>query len=128
MAIKIQKEMEQENHRRLARQRRNARRLRNEWDDPLGFDMHFPWNWEPAQTQQNRPKLGVDMEVIQRLPTFTFLQNNNSKKSDQCRICLEYYIDGDDLRILPCFHFYHKECVDTWLNKMSTKCPICKTS
>ena len=33
----------------------------------------------------------------------------------QCKICLEDFDDGDDLRTLPCCHRYHKLCIDNWL-------------
>eukprot|EP01084_Bolivina_argentea_P041234 76088_1 len=132
MAQKLQKQMEERIYRMRARRRRELRQgLRgNGWDDPLGMEVGFtfPWNRPPPRQKKRN---GVDMDIVNRLPTFTFIhreKSNNVDPVDQCRICLEYYIDGDDLRILPCFHIYHKECVDTWLTKMSSKCPICKTS
>ncbi|KAL6897829.1 hypothetical protein ACP4OV_006788 [Aristida adscensionis] len=42
-----------------------------------------------------------------------------------CCICLARYVDNDDLRLLPCTHFFHKECVDKWL-KINALCPLCK--
>ena len=44
----------------------------------------------------------------------------------QCSICLSQYHDGDILRMLPCFHKYHRSCVDPWLKK-KTNCPLCNT-
>ncbi|PSS28904.1 E3 ubiquitin-protein like [Actinidia chinensis var. chinensis] len=42
-----------------------------------------------------------------------------------CCICLAKYANNDDLRELPCSHFFHKECVDKWL-KINALCPLCK--
>ncbi|KAL2924682.1 hypothetical protein RDABS01_019387 [Bienertia sinuspersici] len=42
-----------------------------------------------------------------------------------CCICLASYIDDDELRELPCSHFFHAECVDRWL-KINATCPLCK--
>ena len=39
-------------------------------------------------------------------------------------VCLENYCEGDKIKILPCLHKYHEDCVDSWF-KMSRKCPIC---
>lgn len=42
-----------------------------------------------------------------------------------CCICLAKYANNDELRELPCSHFFHKECVDKWL-KINASCPLCK--
>ncbi|XP_052199959.1 E3 ubiquitin-protein ligase At4g11680-like [Diospyros lotus] len=42
-----------------------------------------------------------------------------------CCICLARYADNDELRELPCSHFFHRECVDKWL-KINASCPLCK--
>jgi len=43
-----------------------------------------------------------------------------------CCICLARYVDNDELRLLPCGHFFHKDCVDKWL-KINALCPLCKS-
>jgi len=47
--------------------------------------------------------------------------------SPKCRICLEHYEDGDEVKTLPCFHFFHTECIDKWF-QFSDECCICKNS
>lgn len=41
-----------------------------------------------------------------------------------CSICLCEYEDLDELRHLPCDHYFHQECVDEWL-KLKRTCPLC---
>lgn len=45
-----------------------------------------------------------------------------------CSICLGDYKDSEWLRLLPhCGHFFHKECIDTWL-RLKLSCPMCRNS
>lgn len=45
--------------------------------------------------------------------------------ADACAICLGDYETGEDLRELPCVHYFHTQCVDKWLGKNDV-CPMCK--
>jgi len=49
-------------------------------------------------------------------------------QQDSCVICLCEFENGDNLMVLPCQHEFHTECINPWLLKKSSKCPICKTS
>jgi hypothetical protein len=33
----------------------------------------------------------------------------------RCAVCLEDFVDGDQLRVLGCRHRFHTTCVDRWL-------------
>lgn len=48
-----------------------------------------------------------------------------SAEDAMCCICLGKYVDGVELRELPCTHHFHVECVDKWL-KINASCPLCK--
>ena len=43
----------------------------------------------------------------------------------ECNICLSHYeIKIDQLRVLPCKHSFHTDCIDKWFEKKK-RCPIC---
>ncbi|XP_021044300.1 E3 ubiquitin-protein ligase RLIM-like [Mus pahari] len=69
----------------------------------------------------NHPK-GLTKEQINSLPVYIFCEND---KISYCSICLTPYIQKSKIRVLPCFHEYHDECIDRWLSDNST-CPICR--
>mmetsp|Transcript_23248 Transcript_23248/g.65023 ORF Transcript_23248/g.65023 Transcript_23248/m.65023 type:complete len:328 (+) Transcript_23248:51-1034(+) len=74
---------------------------------------------------------GMDEATINsRTTTMTYNETpgRDSSASDderKCMVCLETFKVGDDLRILPCLHRYHRQCVDPWLAQ-NCHCPICK--
>jgi len=43
-----------------------------------------------------------------------------------CSICLEDYEKGEKLRMLPCHHMFHTECIVPWLTERFPNCPLCK--
>ncbi|KAJ6172052.1 hypothetical protein N7470_001119 [Penicillium chermesinum] len=43
-----------------------------------------------------------------------------------CPICTDDFIKGQDLRVLPCNHQFHPECIDPWLVNVSGTCPLCR--
>jgi hypothetical protein len=79
------------------------------------------------------PDRGADQSEIEQLPVSNFRRASVDKSSGTgdleehltCRVCLSEYEEGDELRTLPCFHKYHRECIDRWISR-DKKCPICK--
>ena len=54
------------------------------------------------------------------------LSHRNSDVA-QCSVCLEDVASGQVMRLLPCAHRFHKDCIDKWLQQKAS-CPICQRS
>ncbi|KAH0548624.1 hypothetical protein GP486_007832 [Trichoglossum hirsutum] len=62
---------------------------------------------------------GSDEEIqpsVERIPT--------KDEGLSCSICTEDFVKGEDIRVLPCNHKYHPDCVDPWLLNVSGTCPL----
>ncbi|XVF15932.1 hypothetical protein REPUB_Repub09cG0198500 [Reevesia pubescens] len=70
----------------------------------------------------------VDTKMVEALPRVAFSSTHSSQCStgETCAICLEDYKDGEILKVLPCQHDFHSSCVEPWLTKFGTFCPVCK--
>ncbi|KAL7623848.1 hypothetical protein AAE478_005404 [Parahypoxylon ruwenzoriense] len=43
-----------------------------------------------------------------------------------CSICTDDFTVGQDVRVLPCDHKFHPQCIDPWLVNVSGTCPLCR--
>ncbi|XP_077231345.1 receptor homology region transmembrane domain ring H2 motif protein 1 [Tasmannia lanceolata] len=70
----------------------------------------------------------INSQIVDVLPCFTFNTSCSDCKptAETCSICLEDYKNGETLKVLPCQHEFHSVCVDAWLKKWGTFCPLCK--
>jgi hypothetical protein len=52
--------------------------------------------------------------------------NTEFSHPENCSICLDKYDEKQLTRILPCKHSFHVFCIDEWLKKSNSFCPICR--
>lgn len=82
--------------------------------------------WRIRQRQISRQDI-APQQVVFNLPTKTFFVSKRVENAPQeCAICLEDFVDDDELRIMPCKHEFHITCIDGWLTTRKKFCPICK--
>ncbi|KAM6945234.1 RING finger protein 215 isoform 1-T1 [Lycodopsis pacificus] len=93
--------------------------------------------WQNHEHQRNDDlELFPKQDVLKRmlsLKTKTYCQPkpwcdaSQPAETDNCAVCLEPFNNNQCLRVLPCRHEYHRDCVDPWLLLHHT-CPLCKRS
>ena len=49
---------------------------------------------------------------------------NDAESGLACSVCTEDFVKGQDIRILPCNHKFHPDCIDPWLLNVSGTCPM----
>ena len=49
---------------------------------------------------------------------------DNAENGLACSVCTDDFIKGQDIRVLPCKHKFHPECIDPWLLNVSGTCPL----
>lgn len=65
-------------------------------------------------------------EAINALPkknVTTEMMNEDGKV--ECSICMEELAVGEEITVLPCDHFFHPQCIKSWLKEHNT-CPHCR--
>jgi len=65
------------------------------------------------------PKKTVSTSLIDKWETIVLQESNG----EVCCICLSEYATRDTLKVLPCGHKFHKNCIETWLTTASVNCP-----
>lgn len=87
-----------------------------------------------AQTQLSEPTTIAAVDLTEEHPpkptttgtTGTTAVDTTAQDSGNyiCPICTDDFVKGQDLRVLPCNHMFHPECIDPWLVNVSGTCPL----
>ena len=69
---------------------------------------------------------GLNFHELNRLKQMKFDKNEANIRNKTCSICLNDFVDNENLIKLPeCDHLFHNECIIDWL-KMHLICPYCR--
>lgn len=69
------------------------------------------------------------MSLSASLPdTIGVISSEHSSVEVQCSVCLSRLNNGEEIRRLPCCHWFHKACVNRWLQLCRRTCPLCRCS
>ncbi|XP_073168881.1 RING finger protein 215 isoform X3 [Lepidochelys kempii] len=88
------------------------------------------------QSRQGQPdqdtELDLKQHILRRLSALKTRRYHPGKHHwsqahdiDSCAVCLDQFHKNQCLRVLPCSHEFHRDCVDPWLLLQQT-CPLCK--
>lgn len=81
-----------------------------------GEDMHIPIT--------EMPRALAELELDQ-LPSYKFNVDSHLTHQTSCVVCMCGFEAEQMIRVLPCSHHFHAECVDTWL-QVRASCPVCR--
>lgn len=80
-----------------------------------------------AKDRLSRHLCNAAKRALSKIPLKNIKSDDKEIQGDGecCAICIEHYKITEILRILPCNHEFHKNCIDPWLLNNRT-CPMCK--
>ena len=102
----------------------NARALsfsqfENIWNDVESENLD-----EEIIIEKRKPKKKIRKLNIYHLIS---LETKDISQDIECPICLDEFKLSDKCYLLPCNHYFHKECLDDWFEKDKI-CPTCRLS
>ncbi|XP_058112802.1 probable E3 ubiquitin-protein ligase XERICO [Magnolia sinica] len=62
-----------------------------------------------------------------RVPSIRFGSCFRCPSDHDCSVCLTRFEPDSEINRLPCGHFFHKGCLEKWLEYWNTTCPLCRT-
>ena len=68
---------------------------------------------------------GLSKKQIENLPN-VYYDKDKYSENYQCIICMEEFEKKEKVKLLPCGHIFHDNCIKEWLLKQKS-CPFCKS-
>lgn len=76
----------------------------------------------PARSEN----IPLSVDALDQEETTSSVTTSPITISTACSICIEEFEDGEHIRLLPCGHAFHTECILPWLTERQGCCPLCK--
>jgi hypothetical protein len=80
----------------------------------------------PKAIVEALPLREITEDYLQKQQMIAMANDDSNDESRKCMICIMDYEPGEQVRTMPCLHFFHKDCIDKWLLTRSNTCPVCK--
>ena len=84
---------------------------------------------ERSMRRVNTRSIFKDCQIIQynlrEVKRWGFFDHKIYAENSVCTICLEDFMEGEEVVLCPCKHCYHQHCIKDWL-RMKNSCPMCK--
>ncbi|XP_055511813.1 RING finger protein 215 isoform X1 [Leucoraja erinacea] len=97
-----------------------------------GVIVQAQWQYRHYESSSEELEMNLKQQVLKQLSamkTRKYFPNKRHKtqlqEHESCAVCLEEFHKNQCLRVLPCLHEFHRDCVDPWLLLQQT-CPLCK--
>ena len=83
--------------------------------DPFESVLNQSFNEQPS-VEKNNEAMEIDSSKYSEI---------NIEKEKECCICLESFVDEDDVSFSKCQHLFHTKCIKEWSMYKQT-CPVCR--
>ncbi|XP_048200167.1 E3 ubiquitin-protein ligase ZSWIM2 [Perognathus longimembris pacificus] len=94
-------------------------------DDTKCLDVKKELEETVPQFQEKKSQVYTPKDVVKSLPLQLITKKSKLLAPGyQCRLCLKSFHVGQQTRLLPCTHKFHRKCIDKWLLHKCNSCPI----
>ena len=84
----------------------------------------------PPQEREHHSGATTTLGTVNPSPTLSRRVEASVAEPDpnqaRCPVCLEDFEENQDVRVLPCSHSFHTDCIDPWLLNVAGSCPLCR--
>ncbi|KAI3838632.1 hypothetical protein MKX03_030398 [Papaver bracteatum] len=100
--------------------------------------IHLQSSTESVQNSSGQCDLHITSDTLveqlrKKIPSIPFSSLINGGNSDtrselhDCTVCLNRFQPDSEVNHLSCGHFFHKDCLEKWLDYWNITCPLCRT-